>query len=77
MDTTEERRAESPAVGPPKLMADARRFFKWKHGQREKARAVLRSIENREEEAEQRRVIETRSELKSENLGETLCQRMR
>jgi hypothetical protein len=26
---------------------------------------------------EQRKVIETRSELESENLGETLCQRMR
>jgi hypothetical protein len=77
MDITEEGRAESPAVGPPKLMADARRLSKWKHGQREKARAALQSIENGEEEAEQRRVIETRSELESENLGETLCQRMR
>jgi hypothetical protein len=53
MDTTEEGRAESPAEGPRDTMADARRLFKWKEGQKEKARAVLRSIENGEEEAAQ------------------------
>jgi hypothetical protein len=53
MDTTEEGRAKSPAGGPSDTMADARRLFKWKDGQREKARAVLRSIENGEEEAAQ------------------------
>jgi hypothetical protein len=34
-------------------MVDARRLFKWREGQQEKARAVLRSIENGEEEAAQ------------------------
>jgi hypothetical protein len=53
IDTTEEGRAESPAEGPRDTIADARRLFKWKEGQKEKARAVLRSIENSEEEAAQ------------------------
>jgi hypothetical protein len=53
MDTTEEGQAELPAGRPPDTMADARRLFKWKDRQREKARAVLRSIENGEEEAAQ------------------------
>jgi hypothetical protein len=34
-------------------MADVRRLFKWKEGQKEKARAVLRSIENGDGEAAQ------------------------
>ena len=53
MDTAEEGQAEPPAGGPPDTMADARRLFKWKEGQKEKARAVLRSIEGGDEEATQ------------------------
>jgi hypothetical protein len=53
MDTTEEGQAESPARGPPDTMTDARRLFKWKEGQKDKARAVLRSVESGEEEAAQ------------------------
>ncbi|RYE97104.1 MAG: hypothetical protein EOO77_39665, partial [Oxalobacteraceae bacterium] len=40
MDTTEDGQAE-PTVGEPvDTMADARRLFRWKEGQKEKARAV-------------------------------------
>jgi hypothetical protein len=53
METTEEGQAESPASGPPDTMADARRLFKWREGQKEKARAVLRSVKGGEEEATQ------------------------
>jgi hypothetical protein len=53
MDITEEGQAESPDGGPRDTMADARRLFKWKEGQKEKARAVLRSIESGDEEAAQ------------------------
>jgi hypothetical protein len=53
MDITEEGQAESPDGGPSDTMADARRLFKWKEGQKEKARAVLRSIESGDDEAAQ------------------------
>jgi hypothetical protein len=53
MDTTEEAQFEGQARGPPDTMADARRLFKWKDGQKEKARAVLRSIEGADGEAAQ------------------------
>jgi hypothetical protein len=53
MDTTEEGQAESPAGVPPDALADARRLFKWKEGQKEKARAVLQSIEGGDGEAAQ------------------------
>jgi Lhr-like helicase len=53
MDTTEEGQVEPAVAGPPDTMADARRLFIWKDGQKEKARAVLRSIESGDEEAAQ------------------------
>ena len=53
MDTTEDGQAE-PTVGEPvDTMADTRRLFRWKEGQKEKARAVLQSIKSGEEEATQ------------------------
>jgi hypothetical protein len=51
MDTTGVEQVEAQAGGPSDTMADARRLFKWKDGQKEKGRAVLRSMEGGDEEA--------------------------
>lgn len=53
MDTTEEGHVEGQTGGPPDTMADARRLFGWNDGQKEKGRAVLRSMESGDEEAAQ------------------------
>jgi hypothetical protein len=53
MDTTGVEQVEAQAGGSSDTIADARRLFKWKDGQKEKARAVLRSIEGGDEEAAQ------------------------
>jgi hypothetical protein len=53
MDTTDEGHVEGQTGGPPDTMADARRLFKWRDGQKEKGRAVLRSMEGADEEAAQ------------------------
>jgi hypothetical protein len=45
MNTTEEGQAEGQVRGPSSTIADARRLFRWKDGQKEKGRAVLRSVE--------------------------------
>jgi hypothetical protein len=53
MDITEEGHVEGQTEGPPDPMADARRLFKWKDGQKEKGRAVLRSMEGGDEDSAQ------------------------
>lgn len=53
MDTAEEGQGRPSAGAPADAIVDARRLFQWADGQKEKARAVLRSIESGEEEAAQ------------------------
>jgi hypothetical protein len=53
MNTTEEGQAGGPVRGPPDTMADARHFFRWKDGQKEKGMTVLQSVAGEDEEVAQ------------------------